>query len=234
MGGMDHGGIAEVHYYFKSEQPSPCALCRRLAQDKEVCSERCRVLFKWQVTTGALPKPSKMSVIKLLMSDGKKLCRECMGPLTYSDGVIYCTACLAVHMRFTEKDSVKEVGYLLTKGWTVNQIADVMDVCRGHVVQLAKANGVEFQHWADDEEKAVIVDYMLAKGVKAAAVRFELNVGTINKYARQIGLGTKIRYERLKVVAEVMFEEGAKVIDVAKELGIGYKTARVWKSKIGH
>ena len=101
-------------------------------------------------------------------------------------------------------------------------------------MELAKANGVEFQQWATHEEKAQIVDYMIEHGSAKAAQRYGLHPGTINLYARQFNMGTKERYERLKLRAKELFKAGDTKREVSEKLGVDYKTAWAWSRKIGN
>ncbi len=101
-------------------------------------------------------------------------------------------------------------------------------------MELAKKNGVEFQQWASETEKARIVDYMLEHGSAEAAQKYGLHPGTINKYAREFQVGTKKRYEKLQVRAEALFKEGCTTQDVSAKLGVDRKTSRVWLKKLGN
>lgn len=225
-----------VEYYLKAEDPSPCAMCGGLTEEKEACSETCENLARWQVSTGALPRPLMARAVRQVGANGHRLCSLDGGVLAYEDGVIFCVKCLQVYarVRFIDEDrptarSRYLVGYLLDLRWSVAQIAGIMGLCEKHVAKLAREKGYNLQKMIGRAEKIAIVEYMLETDSKQAGEKFGLHPETINKYARDLGLGTFDRYRALKKEAKVLYEQGETVSFVAKVLGVNRRTAGKWR-----
>jgi AraC-like DNA-binding protein len=201
-------------------------------ESKEVCAEDCKALFGWQVAAGALPDFHEVKQVEQVEHNGRKVCSQDQGPLIYEDGVIYCGKCQSIYMRLKDRDSVDEVGYLLKRDWSLRQIADMLSLCEDHTVRLARQSGVSFGRHVKRSEKLRIAEYMLMHGAGRAAVKFELHQETVNRYARELGLGTQQRYNRLKVKALVLFATGEAIAKVAKKLGVHWRTAKNWKNQM--
>ena len=230
MPGLHYGGISEAAFYLKSTQPSPCIRCSRLLGSKLVCSEDCGELLRWQIKAGALNEAIKVQEVRRILRNGNQVCGVDGAALRYEDGVIYCVECRKIYMRIKDTNSLKEVKYLLRCNWNVEQIGGVLGLCEEHVVRLARQCGVSFRRKVELSEKMRIVEYMLVHGADKAAIKFDLHQETVNRYARDLGLGTKLRYGRLREKAAQLFGEGRSVTKVAERLGVHWRTAKKWQN----
>jgi len=223
------GGVGEVEYYQKSEFPSPCLGCPGFSVDKRGCVDNCVKLTKWQIECGALPKKRWDGDVKRMGKNGERLCGDCGGKLRYEDGVIYCTECWEVHMRLKGTETGDRVEYLLKKGWDIAQVAKVFGMDQGYIMVVGRRLGYSFPNVIEEGEKIAVVDYALLNGARKAAEKFGLHAETINRYCRELGLGVKERYARLKVEAGRLYENGVSVGEVARQFGVSWKTAKRWK-----
>ena len=222
-------GIQETDCYFKSEVPSPCAPCERLRDDKSLCSLECEKLERWQLETGALTEANIKNA--RLRVDGNRGCPECDGTLIYEDGVIFCLRCLSVYMRGECRDQDQVVEYLCDRDWAIDEIGELLAISEERVAQIVRALGMAVVYGYDEGERKAIVDFMLSAGMDAAVDRFGIKKETINKYAREFGLGTAQRFGKLKAKALKMYAKGKGAGEVCRKLGINYSTARRWRAR---
>jgi len=201
-------------------------------ESKEICAEDCQALLNWQVEAGALPEFHIIKTIRQNECNGRKVCSRDQGPLIYEDGVIYCGTCQSIYMRLKDRDSVDEVRYLLKRDWSLRQIADMLSLCEEHTVRLARQSGVSFGRHVKRSEKLRIAEYMLMHGAGKAAIKFDLHQETVNRYARELGLGTQQRYNRLKEKAAGLFAAGEAVAKVARRFGVDWHTVNNWKKDL--
>jgi hypothetical protein len=223
------GGVGEVSYYMKSEFPSPCLQCPGFPVDKKGCVDNCIQLTKWQIECGAVAARVKHKDVKKMGKSGERLCGECRGKLRYEDGVIYCVECWEVHMRLKGKETGDRVRYLLKKGWGIEEIAQVFGMDQGYIMVVGRRLGYSFPVVIDKGDKIAVVDYALMEGSKKAGKKFGLHYETVNRYCRELGFGVKERYERLKVEAARLYKKRVSVREVAKKLGVNWRTAKRWK-----
>jgi len=218
-------GPGPINEYLKSEQPSPCAMCLGLFDDKELCAETCNKLTRWQRDSGSVNFEGVQRAEKLIDS-GVERCVVCARELEFEDGVVYCPYCLKVHLRVEMSESA--VVELLESGWEVAKIARLVGVLRNRIFEIARANGFTVERWHDYSEKTVIVEYAVEHGTKLAGEKYEVRPETVMRYMRQFGAGHKQRYARLQQLAEEGFERGLSAVRVSDQLGVSPKTARKW------
>lgn len=222
-------GVGRVEEYLKHDLPSPCALCVRLSQDKEMCAFTCKLLAEWQVRQGYVSERRKGQIGELV--EGNRLTCERDGKrLVYEDGVLYCPQCLQVYFRCEAEDNQGVIDAMLQAGFDPGEVAEVLEVMRGWVLQVAKRNGWEQDPlYYSKEEKAEIVELAVECGTKVAADKFGVCQETVTRYMNEFGCGFQQRYRKLRELAEVMFGNGASDKKVMDRLGVARKTVRKWR-----
>lgn len=226
----NYGGVRveEIPGYFKNRLVSPCASCKRLFEDKEVCSVGCIELTDWKLNNGesmdgALVGSAACKVEKV---EGR-YCQQCSAKVVYEDRVLYCGGCLKVFFRASTVGEA--VRTLIKWGWKLKDIRSVTGINRVDVNREARKLGKipAYRKFTDEDRKAV-VRYAAKHGREKAAKLWGLNIDTVGRYVRKFSIGCNEKFKRRKQQAAKLFADGMTVGQVAQKVGVAKSTAWKW------
>lgn len=227
-----YGGIDsdEIPYYFKSDEPSPCAECPKLYDDKDGCVDTCGRLVAWQIVDTEVTG-DKM-VEEVIKTGVGRRCELCGGKLVWDKKVYYCEDCLDVVIRV--KTLAKAVKILLFEGWRYHEIKDLLGIADDRFNSLMNQLGYgPEKKFLTEVEKRKVVAYALKHGRKSAAETWGVHIQTVGRYVKKYGTTEKDRYKRLQERSKELLLNGYSIRQIADKIGVKHSTVWRWKKKMG-